>query len=159
MGAEVVAISSSPSKKEESKRLGATSFLNHNDAEEMKAASRTFHVLLNTVSAELDYPKFFELLRPRGNFATVGAPPQPMQIRAPDLFKRNISISGSLIGPPSEIEEMLEFCEKNGVTPDIDIMPLKKANEAIDNVLQLKARYRYVLDIDSDFDKQQRKSD
>jgi len=153
MGGHVVAVSSSPSKREESKRLGAHEFLNHRDGEEMKKHQGSFDVLLNTVSADLDYASMFSLLKPHGTFATVGVPVQELHFPAFPLLAKNIKVVGTMIGSPEELKEMLRFSAEKNVLPEIKVLPLEKANEALDMLEKNMARYRFVLAVDPDADK------
>ena len=50
-------------------------------------------------------------------------------ISAYGLFQR-LSISGSLIGGLSETQEMLDFCGKHNIPADVEVIPIKKVNEA-----------------------------
>src|SRR5690606_20109802 len=51
MGAEVTVLSTSASKEEDAKQLGATGFVNVRDDEARSAATGRFDIILNTVSA------------------------------------------------------------------------------------------------------------
>ncbi len=63
------------------------------------------------------------------------------------LFYRRISFSGSLIGSPNEIEEMLALASKENIVANVQVWPIEKVNEAIDNFRKGNPRYRYVLDL------------
>jgi alcohol dehydrogenase (NADP+) len=54
-------------------------------------------------------------------------------------------MGGSAIGGPREILEMLEFARDHKIKPMIQKRPLKDANQAILDLADGKARYRYVL--------------
>jgi len=148
MGAKVVALSSSPSKEQESKRLGADEFLSHQEEEAMKKHAGTFDVLLNTTSADLDYAAFMSLLKPHGTFATVGAPVTEIHFPAFPLLSKNLCVTGNMMGSPREIAEMLEFSAQHKILPEIQLLPLEKANEALNMLKEKKVRYRCVLNID-----------
>jgi uncharacterized zinc-type alcohol dehydrogenase-like protein len=75
-GAEVTLISTSPSKQNDAKRLGAHNFLLSTDKKQMKDADSSFDVLLNCVSANHDYEKYLDLLDLDGNMLIVGLPPE-----------------------------------------------------------------------------------
>nr|GMD98562.1 probable cinnamyl alcohol dehydrogenase 6 [Ipomoea batatas] len=59
------------------------------------------------------------------------------------------TIKGSIIGSVEEIEEMMEFCGKYEVLPDIEIVPINKINEAFDRLAKNDVKFRFVLDIES----------
>jgi len=76
----------------------------------------------------------------------VGAPEDRLPpLHAFSLIGKGCSISGSSIGSPAEIEEMLEFAARKGVKPWVEKRSLKDANRAIVDMEGGKARYRYVL--------------
>src|SRR6201994_2937934 len=63
LGAEVTVISTSPSKENDAKKLGAHHFLASTDARRMKAGKETFDYILDTVSADHDINSYLKLLR------------------------------------------------------------------------------------------------
>lgn len=54
-------------------------------------------------------------------------------------------MGGSCIGSPKDISNMLDFAVKKNVHPIIQVRPLKDANQAVIDMDEGKARYRYVL--------------
>ena len=66
MGAHVTMITTSPSKAADAKKLGAHEVIISTDAAQMKAAGKSFDLLLNTVSASHDYNAYQRLLRVDG---------------------------------------------------------------------------------------------
>ena len=59
------------------------------------------------------------------------------------------SLAGSLIGGIKETQEMLDFCGKNNITSDIEMIPIDKINEAYERMIKGDVRYRFVIDIAS----------
>ncbi|MEZ5085007.1 MAG: hypothetical protein R2722_01725 [Tessaracoccus sp.] len=55
-------------------------------------------------------------------------------------------LAGSNIGGIRETQEMLDFCAEKDIAPIIEIIPASQINEAYDNVVASKVRYRYVID-------------
>jgi uncharacterized zinc-type alcohol dehydrogenase-like protein len=51
----------------------------------------------------------------------------------------------SVIGPPSEIEEMFRFAALHDIRTAVEVVPMAQVNEAMDKVRGNKARYRMVL--------------
>lgn len=60
-------------------------------------------------------------------------------------YKQNVSLSGSAIGSPAEISEMLELAHKEKIHGWVQKWDLNQVNEAIPAMEAGKARYRYVL--------------
>jgi alcohol dehydrogenase (NADP+) len=90
--------------------------------------------------------EYLSLLRVHGTFVTLGAPEDVLPpINAFSLILKNIKIGGSLIGPPSQIREMLQFAADKNLHPIIQKRPMSEANQAIMDLEKGLARYRYVL--------------
>jgi len=149
MGAEVSVFSSSPSKEQDAKKLGAKHFIVSKDKDAMKAAAGSFDMILDTVSAEHDIESYIKCLRPKGNLALVGAPPKKFELSAFSLIAGGLSISGSMIGGIAETQEMLDFCADKGVFCDIEVIPIQKVDEAFDRTVKSDVRYRFVIDMKS----------
>jgi uncharacterized zinc-type alcohol dehydrogenase-like protein len=77
----------------------------------------------------------------------VGLPEKQMQIGAFSLTIARRSLAGSVIGGIRQTQEMLDFCSKNNITCDIELVPIQKVNEAYQRVLDSDVRYRFVIDI------------
>jgi len=76
MGAHVVVFTTSPSKVEDAKRLGADEAVLSTDAEQMSKYTKSLHFILDTVSAKHDVNTYLNLLRPDGSVVLVGLPPE-----------------------------------------------------------------------------------
>ncbi len=144
-GAEVTALSTSLDKEDEARKLGADHFVNTRDMAEMKKIAGSFDFLLSTVSADQDWQALVSSLRPKGTLCIVGVPPSPMSIQAFPLISGQKSISGSPIGSPRDLHEMLDVAARHGVKAITERFPMAKANEAIAKVKKSKVRYRAVL--------------
>ncbi len=70
-----------------------------------------------------------------------------MEVPAFPLFVKRRSLAGSNIGGIAETQEMLDFCAKHGVTPEIEVIAPDYVNEAYERVLASDVRYRFVIDI------------
>jgi len=44
---------------------------------------------------------------------------------------------------------MLDFCGKNNIASEIELIPIQKVNEAYKRILSSDVRYRFVIDIKS----------
>jgi len=49
----------------------------------------------------------------------------------------------------AETQEMLDFCGQHGITSDIEVIPMRKINEAHERILKSDVKYRFVVDMDS----------
>ena len=147
MGAHTVAFTTSPSKREDARALGADDVIVSRDAGEMAAHAGTFDLILDTVAASHDLDALTRLLRRDGTLVLVGVPEHAHP--SPDvsalIFKRR-AIAGSLIGGIAETQEMLDFCAEKGIVADIEMIPMQKIDEAYDRMLRSDVRYRFVID-------------
>lgn len=150
MGAHVVLFTTSQSKVEDAKRLGAHEVVISKNPEEMEAHANSFDLIVNTVAAQHDLNPFLNLLRRDGTMTLVGAPehdhPSPQVF---NLIMKRRRLAGSLIGGIAETQEMLDFCGEHGITSDIEIIPMQKINDAYERILKSDVKYRFVIDLDS----------
>ena len=149
MGAETVMITTSPSKADDAKRLGADSVLISNNDDEMKKHRGSFDFLLNTVPVGHDINPYLQLLKIDGTMCMVGAiePLEPMN--GGNLIMGRKTVAGSLIGGIKETQEMLDFCGEHNIVSDIEMIDMEKINEAYQRVQDSDVKYRFVIDIDS----------
>jgi alcohol dehydrogenase (NADP+) len=146
MGADVTVLSQSLKKMEDGLRLGARNYYATEDNETFKKLGGSFDLILNTVSANLDIPAYLNLLDVDGTLVELGLPEHPMPVPAFALTGMRRSLSGSQIGGVRETQEMLDFCAKHGVRPEIEIIEPDYINEAYERVLASDVRYRFVID-------------
>ncbi len=149
MGAEVTVLSQSLSKQADGKRLGADHYYATSDPDTFSKLQGYFDLIINTVSAALDWNQYVNLLRVDGSLVVVGVPDDAIPIQGFPLIARRRSIGGSVIGGIKETQEMLDFCGKHNITCDVEVIPIQKVNEAYERVLKSDVRYRFVIDIAS----------
>lgn len=149
MGAYVVVITTSLSKVEDAKRLGADEVILSTDEEQMKANANTLHFILDCVSAQHDVNAYLKLLKVDGTLALVGAPEFPLPIAAFSLIPARKSFAGSTIGSIAETQEMLDFCGKHNITADIELIKIQDINNAYERMLKGDVKYRFVIDMAS----------
>jgi alcohol dehydrogenase (NADP+) len=149
LGAEVTILSQSLKKQADGKRLGADHFYATSNPETFTKLAKSFDLILNTVSAALDWGAYLNLLKVDGTMVMVGLPEKDVALGAFPLTSGRRSLAGSAIGGISETQEMLDFCGKHGVASDIEEIPIQKVNEAYERVLKGDVRYRFVIDMAS----------
>lgn len=146
-GAHVVVFTTSPSKVEDAKRLGAHEVVISKNADEMAKHAGSFDFILDCVSADHDINAYINLLAVDGNITLVGAPEKPLQVAAfPLLFGRR-SLSGSPIGSLAETQEMLDFCGKHNITADVEVISVKQIDQAYERLLKSDVKYRFTIDM------------
>lgn len=146
-GAEVTLLSTSASKEEDAKRLGAHKFVLTKDEDQVKAVFNTFDFIIDTVSAPHDYNMYLGLLKTGGVHICVGAPPTPAQIAVFSLLGGRKSIAGSNTGGMPETQEMLNYCGEHNIVSDIELIPISDVHTAYERMLKGDVRYRFVIDM------------
>ena len=149
LGAHTVLFTTSPKKKEDALRLGADEVVISKNEDEMKKHFFSFDFILDCVSADHDINALIGLLKRDGNMTLVGAPEKPMPLSSFNLIFGRKSLSGSPIGGIAETQEMLDFCGKNNITADVEVIPIQKVNEAYDRLLKQDVKYRFSIDMAS----------
>jgi len=148
-GARVFVFTTSPGKSEDALRLGADEVVVSRNADEMKKHIGSFDFILDTVSAVHDINAYINLLGRDGNITLVGAPEKPLAVSAFALLFGRRSLSGSIIGGIAETQEMLDFCGKNNITADVEVIPIQKVNEAYERLVKSDVKYRFSIDMAS----------
>ncbi|KAH7120217.1 NADP-dependent alcohol dehydrogenase [Dactylonectria estremocensis] len=150
LGADkVVGISRRASKRDEVLSLGADQYIATADDEDWaKVNARSLDLIICTVSsASMPLTDYLGLLDVGGKFVQVGLPNggnlPPVSVFT--LIRSSVSIGGSLIGSPQEIEEVLQLAVDKKIKPWIETRPMEEANQTIVDLEAGLARYRYVL--------------
>jgi alcohol/geraniol dehydrogenase (NADP+) len=146
-GCEVTAFTSSESKNQEAKDLGAHHVVPSRDTAAIRALAGKLALLLVTVNVSLDWPAMMATLAPKGRMHVVGAVLKPIPVMAFDLIGGQKSVSGSPTGAPVTISDMLDFAARHKIAPLVEHFPLTKVNDALAHLAAGKARYRIVLDM------------
>jgi len=139
LGCEVTAFSRVADKEAEARGLGADHFVTG------EPAKGSLDLILNTAHAAPDMETYLGALRPKGVFSQLGAAPTPLSVSATRLIVGNRTVTGSAIGNPGVIREMLALAANYGVTARSEVAPMREANEALDRTRRNQARYRMVL--------------
>ena len=144
-GCEVTAFSSNPSKTDELHNMGAHHVLNSKDPAALKKAAGSFDLIISTVNVKLDWNAYIGTLAPKGRLHFVGATLEPLDIAAFSLIGGQRSVSGSPVGSPRVIADMLEFAALHKIEPIVESFKFSQINEAIDKLRNGSPRYRVVL--------------
>ncbi|BAQ75099.1 alcohol dehydrogenase [Pseudomonas sp. Os17] len=147
LGAQVVAFTTSESKREAARRLGADEVVISSDAGQMAAHLQSFDLIINTVAAPHDLDALLVLLKRDGVMTLVGAPASPHP--APNVFNlimKRRTLAGSMIGGIAQTQEMLDFCAEHGIVSDIELIAAQHINQAYERMLRGDVKYRFVID-------------
>jgi uncharacterized zinc-type alcohol dehydrogenase-like protein len=149
MGAEVTVFSTSPSKEQDARKLGAHNFIVTKNPENMASLAGTYDFVLDTVSANHDLNMYLNLLKRGGAMVLVGAPEKPAEVSAFSLISNNRTLAGSMIGGIEETQEMLDYCAENKILSEVEIIPIQRIDEAYERTVKSDVRYRFVIDMKS----------
>lgn len=147
LGAHVVALTTSESKREAAKALGADEVVISRSEEEMRPHLQSFDFILNTVAAPHDLDPLLALLKRDGTMVLVGAPATPHP--SPNVFSlimKRRSLAGSVIGGIPETQEVLDFCAEHGIVADIEMIRADEVNQAYERMIKGDVKYRFVMD-------------
>jgi uncharacterized zinc-type alcohol dehydrogenase-like protein len=146
-GAEVTVLSTSETKRDDAKKLGAHHFVVTSDSEELNKVKGRFDFILDTISAKHDLNMYLSLLKTDGVHICVGIPSEPYSISPFSLPAGNKVLAGSGAGGLAETQEMLDFCAANGIVSEIEVIDIKNIDSAFDRMAKGDVRYRFVIDL------------
>jgi uncharacterized zinc-type alcohol dehydrogenase-like protein len=115
----------------------------------MQRLSNQFDFIVDTVSAGHDLDFYLGLLRTNGVMVCVGLPSGEEQLSPFNLVLGRRSIAGSLIGGLPETQEMLNYCGRDGIAADVEVIRIQQVNRAYERMLKSDVRYRFVIDLAS----------
>jgi len=146
MGADVTVLSHSPHKKDDALAMGAHHFIATDDESVFTTHAKSFDVILNTVSAEIDIDKYISLLKLNGTLVVIGLPGKPYAVNVGTLLNGRRGIAGSMIGGIPELQEMLNFCGEKNIVSDVEVITADYINEAYERTVASDVKYRFVID-------------
>ncbi|MDE1163172.1 MAG: NAD(P)-dependent alcohol dehydrogenase [Acidobacteriaceae bacterium] len=144
-GAETVLFTTSASKVEDGKKLGADAVVLTREENWHAPHAGSFDFILDCVSADHDINPYLNLLKRDGVYCTVGLPEDPFQVAGFSIIGRRF-MTGSMIGGIHETQEMLDFCAEKGIVSDIEMTTFDKLADAWQRVVKADVKYRFVLD-------------
>ncbi|KAJ2777050.1 hypothetical protein GGI15_004636 [Coemansia interrupta] len=146
LGAEVVAFSHSPGKREESLELGATEFVNTANEQEVEAIRGSLQYLFVTTNVDpRKYKDFVTWMDYQGQIILLALPQGELEVSPILLANRKVSITGSLIAGAEDQKATLQFSAEHNILPVIEKFPMSKVNEAIQRIENGEAHFRIVL--------------
>ena len=144
-GCEVTAFTSSDSKSEDAKKLGAHNTINSRDPKAIYAAANSFDLIICTVNVKLDWNAYLAALKPKGRLHFVGATLEPLDLGVFPMLLGQKSVSSSPVGSPAVIAQMLDFVVQHDIECETEHFSFDQVNEAVDRSRSGDARYRVVL--------------
>ncbi|MGI4847088.1 MAG: NAD(P)-dependent alcohol dehydrogenase [Janthinobacterium lividum] len=146
MGAEVTVFTSTEDKLDFAKKLGVDAVL-ENDKAALKKLKSSFDFMLSTIPEKHDINPFIELLKRDATICVVGALEPMAPVNNQEVAFHRKRIAGSLIGSIADTQEVLDFCAKHNIGPDIEVIAIQDINDAYRKVIKGDVRSRYVIDM------------
>jgi uncharacterized zinc-type alcohol dehydrogenase-like protein len=146
-GAEVYAFTTSPSKVNDIKGFGAKEVIVVDAADKLKPWKGKLDYIISTVPYAYDMTGYIDCVKPFGYFTQVGMPVNgALAINNFNMVFNRVNFNGSMIGGIPETQELMDYCAKHKVYPQIQIIKATEINDAWEKVVNKQARYRYVID-------------
>lgn len=150
LGAEVTGITSTEAKRAAAMKLGAKQILNTSKKHTLERHEAAFDFVLNTIPDSYDLNDYVKLVKRDGVIVAVGLlGPFAKPLDNHEVASQRRTVSGSLIGSIAETQEVLDFCAKHRISPDIELIPMEEINQAFDRMTDKEVRFRQVIDMAS----------
>lgn len=134
MGHSVSGLSRSPEKRAMVERLGGE-FLDSSNLDGLAERRAMFDFILSTLNVSFDLNACLRLLKPEGQLCLVASPLQPLSLSAGLLYDYGRRrVYGNYVGSRADTARMLELAATHHIQASVEVMPLSRANEAIDRV-------------------------
>ncbi|KAM9979325.1 hypothetical protein ACTFIY_008573 [Dictyostelium cf. discoideum] len=147
MGYEVIALSRGNSKEKVSRELEASHFIDFEKegwVEQMKQIGSVQCILLTAPFSHLVQP-CLEALGVYGKLMLLCIIPEPFFADSLTMILGNKSIVSWYVGDSNEIQDTLDFANKNQIKPIFKTFPLQAVNEVLDKINE--ANFRSVIKI------------
>lgn len=146
-GAEVYAFTTSPSKVKDILAFGAKEAIVVDDIKKLAPYKGKLDYMICTIPYQYDVASYVSVVKPFGFYTQVGMPEKfELNLSAIALSISRVNFNVSLIGGMKETQEVIDYCADNKIHPKIQIIKAEQINDAWENVVNKKARYRYVID-------------
>jgi D-arabinose 1-dehydrogenase-like Zn-dependent alcohol dehydrogenase len=147
MGFQTVAITRGREKEASARELGAHYFFastSDNVAAELTRLGGAQVLLATAVNAKA-MSGVIDGLDINGRLVVVGSSADPIAVLPQQLIRERRSVRGWPSGSAIDSQDALAFSALTGVRPVIETMPLERAAEAYERMMNGKARFRMVL--------------
>merc|ERR1712142_327764 len=137
MGNSVTVISTSNSKEELARKLGADDFILSKQEESMKTAGRSLDIILDTVGADHELMALTKLLKKKGTIVVLGIVSKPFQVDSVRLIEDQIRITGSDTGGMRMTQDCIDFMAKHSLFPETKLIKNLEELDAAEKSLKL----------------------
>ena len=149
LGAEVVVFTTSADKAEDAKRFGAVDVVVNYDEEKMAQYRRQLDFVFSTVPYQFEIDPILLTLKVGGTMCLIGVGDvsKVNGINPMTTALNRVNFAGSLTGSMKEINEVLNFCAEHKIAAQIQTIKPNQIEQYWNDVIEKKARYRYVIDM------------
>lgn len=147
LGAEVVALSTSPSKEDDVRKLGASSFVDMGDKDAVAGVKESLDFLISTIPYPHDLNPYITMMKPDSTVAIVGNLIEFPTIEMGPVVMNRIRIAGSLIGGVADTQEVLELAAEKDIRPEVELIAMADIDKAFDRMKDEDVRFRHVIDM------------
>ncbi len=146
-GAEVYALTTTADKVDSIKAMGAKEVIVVDDTKKLQQYAGQMDYLICTIPYQFNVAAYARIVKPYGYFTLVGMPEDfKITLNNLGLAASRVNFNASLIGGMKETQEMIDYCVKHNVLPEIEVIKAQEITQAWKNIVDKKARYRYVID-------------
>ncbi|MGZ8251254.1 MAG: NAD(P)-dependent alcohol dehydrogenase [Methylophilaceae bacterium] len=151
MGADVTVITTSPDKEQDARRFGATNVIHNKAGADLSKYKKSFDFVLDTVPYTYELDRITPLLKRDAVICRVGVGrlTEPNEFGQMTLVGARNAIAGSNTGGIRETQEMIDFCALHNIKPQITKISMSGIDQAWEQVVSKKARYRFVVDMNA----------
>lgn len=150
LGAEVVAFTRSPEKKDDILKMGADEVIISTDDEQMKSAAQSLHMLINTIPVPHDIAPYIALMRSDSALIVVGNLISIPEFSPASLVFQRITLAGSLIGGIADTQEVLDLCAEHNISPEIKMIGIDEINDVFDTLANGgDGEFRHVINMET----------
>lgn len=146
LGAHIVLFTTSEAKAAGAKALGADEVIVSKDPAAMSAQANRFDLIIDTASAPHDLTPYIRALALDGTLCALGALGS-MQFDPMALLIGRKSLASAGSGGTIGTQAMLDFCNEHGITADVEVLPARDINVALDRLERNDVRFRFALDM------------
>ncbi len=152
IGADVTVFDITEEKREDAMKMGASRYINVNNAGEADGLENTIDFIISTIPASYDPIEYMKRLKWNGQMCIVGIPSakdMPQISMRSFIGMANRRLFGSRIGSIGETQEMMDYSVKHGLYPDVKIIKADAdaITEAYEKVKNGEVKFRYVRDM------------
>lgn len=146
-GAEVYAFTTSADKVKDILAFGAKEAIVVDDVKKLYGFGPKLDYMICTIPYQYDVAAYTAAVKPYGTYTQVGMPEGfSLNLSAIGLSISRVNFNASLIGGMPETQEVVDYCADNKIHPKIQVIKAEEINQAWEDVVNKKARYRYVID-------------